>query len=410
VLPIHEAGLPELLTLHLGERFFPTSDLATAVRESDLTLIAVGTPLDNGSISLRFIREAAAAIGAVLATKDAYHVVVVKSTVVPGTTDDVVRPVVEETSGKRCGQDFGLGTNPEFLREGEAVDDFQHPDRIVLGATDDRAMARMIELYAEFQGVEQVLTNPRTAEMIKYASNALLATLISFSNEIGNLCSESAGIDVLDVLGAVHLDRRISPIAADGTRTVPQITSYLRAGCGFGGSCFPKDVRALISWGDQNNRPAKLLATVLEMNEQQPQEILKLLKRHFPVLRGVRVAVLGLAFKAGTDDIRESPALRVIRDLAAEGACVVAHDPVAIPPARLVLGNHSINYAPVLTDALLGADAVVVLTAWPEFKALPDLLRALEHPPLVVDGRRMFDKTRTPRYEGIGLRAEQVAS
>ena len=185
-------------------------------------MIAVGTPLENGRIGLRFIKAAAAAVGAALADKPGYHVVLVKSTVVPGTTDDVVRPILEKASRKRCGRDFGLGMNPEFLREGEAVDDFQKPDRIVLGAVDDRSLDRMIHLYAGFDNALQIRTNPKTAEMIKYASNALLATLISFSNEIGNLCGEAADVDVVDVLGAVHLDKRISPPRSDGTRMIPR--------------------------------------------------------------------------------------------------------------------------------------------------------------------------------------------
>ncbi len=407
VVPLYEAGLGELLERHLGTRFFPTTDLARAVQETELTMIAVGTPLQNGAINLQFVQEAAGAIGRALTAKPHYHVVVVKSTVVPGTTDDVIRPILEASSGKRAGQHFGLGMNPEFLREGEAVADFQRPDRIVLGAIDTRSLETMTSLYADFGDVRVVSTNPRTAEMIKYASNALLATLISFSNEIGNLCSVAADVDVVDVLGAVHLDKRISPVGPDGSRIVPSITAYLKAGCGFGGSCFPKDVQALIRWGLDNNRPARLLTAVLEANQQQPAEVLGLLRKHFPALGGVRVAVLGLSFKAGTDDVRESPALRVIRDLVAEDARVVAYDPVAVPPTRLALGNCRINYAQTLTAALQNADAVVLLTAWPEFQAVPDLLGDRPHPPLVIDGRRMLDKARMPRYEGIGLNHRQ---
>jgi dTDP-4-dehydrorhamnose 3,5-epimerase len=298
-----------------------------------------------------------------------------------------------------------LGMNPEFLREGEAVEDFQNPDRIVLGAIDTRSADAMARLYAGFSDAEQIRTNPQTAEMIKYASNSLLATLISFSNEIGNLCSAASDVDVVDVLGAVHLDKRISPVAEDRSRIVPSITAYLRAGCGFGGSCFPKDVRALIRWGKQHHRPVRLLTAVLETNEAQSGEVVTLLKKHFPELAGVRVAVLGLAFKAGTDDIRESPALRVVPALAAEGAHVIAYDPVAMPAARLALPVENVQYAESLTGALESTDAVVLLTAWPEFQQLPELLAAHREPPVVVDGRRVFEKTRVRRYEGIGLGA-----
>jgi UDPglucose 6-dehydrogenase/GDP-mannose 6-dehydrogenase len=402
LLPVYEKGLPELLQRNLDERFFPTTDLEQAVRESELTLIAVGTPLEDGAIGLRFVKAAAAALGRALAAKDDYHVVVVKSTVVPGTTEDCIGPILEASSGKRIGRDFGLGTNPEFLREGEAVADFQTPDRIVLGAVDARSSETMQRLYADFAGVTQIRTTPRTAEMIKYTSNALLATLISFSNEIGNLCSAAPGVDVVDVLGAVHVDKRISPIAADGTRISPSVISYLQAGCGFGGSCFPKDVRALIHWGAENNRSARMLNAVIETNETQPGELLAMLHRHFTSLSGVRVAVLGLAFKPGTDDVRESPALRVVPRLVAEGADVVAYDPIATEPARAVLGDTGVRYADSLDEALTGAEAVVLLTAWDEFKLLPTLLDDVATPPVVIDGRRVLDKTRVRRYEGIG--------
>jgi UDPglucose 6-dehydrogenase len=402
-LPIHEAGLDELFQRHLGTRFFPSSDVEAAVVQADVTIIAVGTPFENGAISLRYVGEAAATIGRALALKSDYHVVVVKSTVVPGTTDEFVRPILERASGKRSGTDFGLGMNPEFLREGEAVEDFLSPDRIVLGALDDRSLGVMARLYADFHGIDFVRTNTKTAEMIKYASNALLATLISFSNEIANLCSVAPDVDVVDVLNAVHLDKRLTFAAPDGTRVVPPITSYLKAGCGFGGSCFPKDLRALIRWGEENNCPVDLLSAVMSINERRPVEVLRLLKKHLPALEDVRIAVLGLAFKPGTDDIRESPALRLIRDLRAEGARVVAYDPVAIPATRQALPHHDVAYAQSLREAVDGSAAVVLITAWPEFRELPQLLQGLETPPLVIDGRRALDKRQMRRYEGIGL-------
>jgi UDPglucose 6-dehydrogenase len=403
VLPLHEAGVGELLARHLGNRFFPTLDVDDAVARSQITLIAVGTPFEDGAISLKYVGEAAAAVGVALARRPDYHVVVVKSTVVPGTTDDFVRPILERTSGKKCVTDFGLGMNPEFLREGEAVDDFFNPDRIVLGAVDGRTLTVMEELYCSFQGVTLIRTNPSTAEMIKYASNALLATLISFSNEIGNACVAANDVDVVDVLAAVHLDKRITSIDSQGNRIAPGITSYLKAGCGFGGSCFPKDLRALIRWGEEKKIGGHVLSAVLETNEQQPGQVISLLKRHFSSLRGVRVAVLGLAFKPGTDDIRESPALRVIRDLTMEGARVAAYDPVAVPATRRVLRPLAVEFATSLSDVLQAVDAVVLLTAWPEFQELPRLLSTFPQPPVVVDGRRVLDKNRVRRYEGIGL-------
>ena len=402
-LPLYEAGLDELFERHLGRSFFPTVDLARAVHESELTMIAVGTPLENGGINLQYVADAAAAIGRTLATKLDYHVVVVKSTVVPGTTDDVVCRILEQTSGKTSGRDFGVGMNPEFLREGEAVADFLKPDRIVLGATDERCLKTMDRLYAAFEHVPRVFTNTRTAEMIKYTSNALLATLISFSNEIGNLCSMAPDVDVVDVMQGVHLDRRITSITSNGTRVTPGITAYLKAGCGFGGSCFPKDVGALIGWAHEHSRPVPLLSAVVETNVKQPSEVIRLLETHFADLQGLRAAVLGLAFKAGTDDIRESPALRVIAELRNRGAQVTAYDPVAQPATRGILGNDGIEYRGSLEEAVRDVDAVILLTAWPEFQRLPEVLEELAISPVVIDGRRVLDKARIARYGGIGL-------
>ena len=205
-------------------------------------MIAVGTPNEGSVIDLRFIEEVSREVGAAIADHSGYPTVVVKSTVVPGTTDDVVLPILEDASGKRAGPDFGLGMNPEFLRQGSAVADFMDPDRIVLGGIDDRSVETMADLYAVFEGTDVVRTTPRTAEMIKYAANSLLATMISYSNEIANLCAAIGDVDAIEVLEGVRLDRRMTPIQFDGVRVVPGLMDYLYPGCGFGGSCFPKDV------------------------------------------------------------------------------------------------------------------------------------------------------------------------
>src|SRR5437667_384743 len=210
VSPIFEPGLEPLLCKHIGGRLQATTDLRRAVLESELSLIAVGTPFLGGEIDLRFVKEVSRQIGEALRDKDGYHVVVVKSTVVPGTTDSTVLPILELASGKKAGPEFGLGMNPEFLSEGEAVNDFMNPDRIVLGGLDARTIAKLEELYAGFEGVEKLRTNPKAAEMIKYASNALLATMISFANEIGNLGAALGGIDVVDVMRGVHLSQYLS--------------------------------------------------------------------------------------------------------------------------------------------------------------------------------------------------------
>ena len=406
--PIHEDGLAPLLEKHLNRSFRATTDFKGAVLASEVSLIAVGTPFDGERIDLRYIKDAAFQIGEVLREKDAYHVVVVKSTVVPGTTRDVVLPILEERSGKRAGADFGLGMNPEFLREGCAVEDFLCPDRIVLGALDARTLGVMENLYAPFAKVEMLKTSTQTAEMIKYASNSLLATLISFSNEIGNLCATLEDVDALDVMQGVHMDKRLSPILEDGRRITPGIASYLLPGCGFGGSCFPKDLKALVSFGENAGVPMRLLNSVVAINECQPERMLALLRRHFPDLNGLRVCVLGLAFKPGTDDMRESPSIPVLAALLAAQARIVAFDPVVRKDQINLFGSERITVSRSLSEAVAGAEAVLLLTRWPEFHDLEKLFAALAEPPLIIDGRRMLQPRNFARYEGIGFGKSRV--
>ena len=401
--PIHEDGLDALLQANIGSRLTATTDLADAVANSSLTIIAVGTPFDGSAIDTSYIEAAAKAIGALLRAKESFHTVVVKSTVVPGTTDEVVLPILEQASGKRAGHDFGVSMNPEFLREGSAIGDFMEPDRIVYGGTDERTFAVLNELYSVFANVDKIHTTNKTAEMINYTANSLLATLISFSNEIGNLCTGLGGIDVVDVMKGVHLDKRLSPVLENGERVVPAITTFIEAGCGFGGSCFPKDVKALISHGQQAGQEMNILQSVIDLNHAQPLRLLSLLAKHFDSLQGLKIAVLGLAFKPGTDDMRESPAIPVVRALHEQGAEISAYDPVATDEARKEFSDVPIEYAASVIAAVQGADAIVVITTWDEFASLPEIINNMKSAPLLIDGRRMIDKNSVPRYEGIGL-------
>lgn len=399
--PVYEEGLGELLKSNVGKRLQAGTSISQAVRDTDLTIVAVDTPFDGQKISLRSIDEVTREIGDALATKDSYHMVVIKSTVVPGTTDSVVLPILEETSGKQAGEGFGVGMNPEFLREGQAVSDFLNPDRIVLGGIDGRSHQALTELYAPFSNADQLLTTTRTAEMIKYTSNALLATLISFSNEIANLAA-SVGVDALEVMRGVHLDKRFAPLNADGSRVWPGAIAYLEPGCGFGGSCFPKDVKSLIAFGIEQGTPMRVLQSVVDVNDAQPAKMLDLLGRHFPDLSGVRITVLGMAFKPGTDDIRESPSLEVTGRLLAEAADVMVFDPVATDEVARVFGDR-VTYAKDLESAVGGAQGIVLMTRWDEFKRVPELLRNRTPQPVVVDGRRLLAKDSLAVYEGIGL-------
>jgi UDPglucose 6-dehydrogenase len=374
--PFHEPGLLSLLeSVSLGA----TLDLAAAVLDTDMTLICVGTPFDGKRIDLSYVEAVAAQIGAALAQKAEYHVVVVKSTVVPGTTESVVLPLLEKHSGKRAGTDFGVGMNPEFLSEGTAVRDAREPDRIVLGGIDERTWGALAALYQPWKDIPTYLTGTGAAEMIKYASNALQATLISFANEMANLAATIPGLDITEVERGLHASHLI--------KDAP-VLSFLKSGCGFGGSCFPKDLAALASFGASRGVPMPITHGVLEINKAQPVRLVDLLGD----VNGKRVAVLGLAFKPGTDDVRESPAFPVVAALRERGASVVAYDPVA----RI----EGVELASTLDAALADADAVALVTSWPEFAAVPMLLNGRDIP--VADGRRMWNPEDFADYRALG--------
>jgi len=377
IAPIHEPGLSELLKKHAEIRLRATTDYNDAIPNSDLTFICVGTPSgEDGRIDLSIVRSASKSIGKALSDKRSYHVVVVKSTVVPETTEKVVAPLVR-------GENVGIAMNPEFLREGKAVYDFMNPDKIVVGG-DPRAVEMVASLY---EGIpcEITRTDIRTAEMIKYANNSFLAAKISFANEIGNICKK-LGIDVYDVMSAIGKDFRISE-------------HFLNAGAGFGGSCFPKDVRALIGKAEELGYDPMLLNAVIEVNEEQPMRMVKLLVEHIGDLRNRRIAVLGLAFKNDTDDIRESRSIPVIAELLNLGAQVSAYDPLAELNMRKIFPE--IDYCESALDALNGADACLIMTEWDEFRSLDKEFDAMKNL-VVIDGRRVvsLDHGRGI-YEGI---------
>jgi len=374
--PFHEPGLPELLA---SVSLIGTLDLEMAVRESDLTMIAVGTPFDGTQIDLSYVESVAAQVGLALKEKDGYHVVVVKSTVVPGTTEKLVLPLLEKHSGKRAGSGFGVGMNPEFLSEGSALRDARSPDRIVLGGIDPRTLGVMAALYEPWHETPVLMVSTAAAEMIKYASNALQAMLISFSNEMANLAATVDGVDIVEVERGLHLSELV--------RDAP-VVSFLKSGCGFGGSCFPKDLAALAAFGATQGIPMPITSAVLDVNRSQPARLVSLLGD----VLGKRVAVLGVSFKPGTDDIRESPAIDIISLLLERGAEVVAFDPVAVAP--------DVPHASTLDDALDGADAVVLVTAWPEFAEVPGKLAGRPIP--VADGRRLWSPEAFLDYRALG--------
>ena len=381
-IPIHEPGLQAVVQRNVAAgRLHFTTDVQEGVRFGTLQFIAVGTPPgEDGSADMQHVLAAARAIGTHMTD---YKLVVDKSTVPVGTAD-AVRAQIAATLAARGASDvpFSVVSNPEFLKEGAAVEDFMRPDRIVVGADDERAALLMRALYAPFQRQRDklILMDVRSAELTKYAANAMLATRISFMNEMA-LLAEKLGADIDQVRRGIGTDPRIGP-------------GFLYAGCGYGGSCFPKDVKALLASAGGVDEPLHVLAAVERANERQKHLLAdRVVARFGADLSGRRIALWGLAFKPDTDDLREAPALVVARALAARGAQIVAHDPVAMDAARAALADlPGLGFADTPMQALEGADALVIATEWRAFRS-PDFerVRGLLRTPVVFDGRNLFD-------------------
>ena len=399
--PIHEVGLQELLNKNVGVTLFATNDLHEAVLNSDYTFIAVGTPYKKDYIDLTFIKESVKQIGLALKDKSSYHTVIVKSTVIPKTTSDVVKPIIEKYSKKKVGTEIGLVMNPEFLREGVAIDDFMNPDRVVIGGSDEYASELVKSLYDFYFDTDYILTDTTTAEMIKYSANSLLATLISFSNEIGNLCA-TVGVDSQEVERGVHLDERFSPFV-NKKRVFPSSIKYIEAGCGFGGSCFPKDVRALHAFGEKQNVSMQMLNSVININNAQPQKIISILKNKVPNYKNKKnILILGAAFKANTDDIRESATIPVIEALIEMEFNISLYDPVAGKNMQKLF-KDKISLEEDLTSSIQSNDIVILMTMWDEFIDLPNIINKTKPDIDLIDGRRQIKKNSVKNYFGIGL-------
>jgi UDPglucose 6-dehydrogenase len=372
-IPIYEPGLEELVRRNRAEkRLTFTTNLPRGVRASQIVFIAVGTPTgEDGSADLRHVMDVAREIARVM---NGYKVIVDKSTVPVGTADKVREVIRKETS-----HPFSVVSNPEFLKQGAAIDDFMKPDRVVIGAEDPRSAEIMRELYAPFTrtGAPIMMMDCASAELCKYAANAMLATRISFMNEVANVC-EVVGADVDSVRRAVASDRRIGP-------------SFLFPGVGYGGSCFPKDVKAMLNFAANKSYDFQILKAVECVNERQKVRLLAKMKKHFGTLKGKRIAVWGLAFKPKTDDMREAPAVPLIEALLESGATVTAYDPEAIRVARGIFGS-AVQFADNGYAALSGADALAIVTEWNEFRE-PDYgrIRKLMRSPVIFDGRNIYN-------------------
>lgn len=395
-IPIHEPGLLEIVRRNVAAgRLSFTTDIEHAAKYGTIQFIAVGTPPDeDGSADLQYVLAAARNIGRFM---DGYRVVVDKSTVPVGTGDKVGAVIAEELARRSADIPFAVVSNPEFLKEGAAVEDFMRPDRIIVGADDKRAIELMRQLYGPFQRSHEKLLvmDVRSAELTKYAANAMLATRISFMNELANL-AETLGADIELVRQGIGSDPRIG-------------WHFLYAGCGYGGSCFPKDVKALVRTGHESGHDLLLLNAVELANEAQKLRLVdKIVARFGEDLSGMRFALWGLAFKPNTDDMRDAPSRVILAELFRRGATAVAYDPVAMDEARRIFGDEPrLSYVERPMAAVDGADALVIVTEWKEFRS-PDFERiraALKHP-VIFDGRNMYDpavmREAGVEYHGIG--------
>jgi UDPglucose 6-dehydrogenase len=396
-VPIHEPGLQPMIARNAAAgRLRFTTDLDAAVAHGQLQFIAVGTPPDeDGSADMQYVLAAARNIGQRMTD---YKIIVDKSTVPVGTADRVRAAVAEELAARKADVPFAVVSNPEFLKEGAAIDDFMKPDRIVIGAEDERAIAALRAVYAPFQRNHErlLVMDVRSAELTKYAANAMLATRISFMNELANL-ADDLGADIEHVRQGIGSDPRIG-------------YHFLYPGVGYGGSCFPKDVKALQHTASKLGRPLLVLDAVEQANERQKERIVqKIVARFGESLAGRTFALWGLAFKANTDDMREAPSREIIAALERRGAKIRAYDPVAMDEARRVLAQSGVAFARNPMEALTGTDALVIVTEWKEFRSPDfDAIRATLKERVVFDGRNIYDPEQVRaaglEYHGIGRR------
>jgi len=396
--PFFEPKLKDYLAETVANGTFSVAEDGSVNTHSDLAYIVVGTPSsEDGSIDLAYVKNAAAAIGQSIRETVHYQLVVVKSTVIPGTARTIVKPILERESSKRVGKAFGLCSNPEFLREGNAVRDAELPDRIVIGGEDSTAMTKLENFYKEFHGEPAppvIRTTHENAELIKYANNAFLAMKVSFINTIANVAERTPGADVKVIAQGIGVDERI------GSR-------FLDAGLGWGGSCFPKDLNALVGYGKSLGYPPEVIEAVVATNEKQKQRAVQLARQALGSLKGRRIAILGLAFKPETDDVREAVSIPLIRGLLTEGADVIAYDPAALQNARAIL-QDTIAYARDPCECLDKADCCIIVTEWDEFKTIaPSAFLERMRSPVVIDGRRIYDpgefSSAGIKFSGIGL-------
>ncbi len=402
--PIHENGLTELMLESAKNISFKilNSSTESSLKDFDAIIVAVGTPTLEGKMDLSQIQSVAIIIGRMLKRSKKYISLILKSTVLPGTTDTFFRNIIENESGKKLGQ-FGLGMNPEFLREGNAVNDFLSPDRIVLGYEDLGTLNILKKIYQPWN-CEKVELNTRSAEMMKYVNNSLLATLISSVNEYANIARELGEIDFKKVMHGVHLDNRWSPLLNEnGIKIFPEILEYLKPGCGFGGSCFPKDIKALSTLAKETSIKPTIIDSVIEVNEGQPNCIVRMLENRVEDLSNKRLLILGLAFKPETDDVRESVSIKLINLLDEKVLSISAHDPVANENAKKFINpSANVNFVDKWEHELNKADIIIIATKWSVYKSINELSNSLSEK-VIFDARSMLDSNKFEKVNYLSV-------
>ena len=390
-IPIYENDLDGLLLESNKNISFEVLNLSNEqmLLNFDVILVAVGTPSVNGKADLSQIESVAIIIARLIKKTDKFISIILRSTVLPGTTDTFFKNIIEKQSNKKLGQ-FGLGMNPEFLREGNAIHDFLEADRIVMGYEDKKTLNILKEMYASWN-CEKIELNSRSAEMMKYVNNTLLATLISSVNEHANIAREIGEIDFKKVMEGVYFDNRWSPLVDNQKKIFPKILDYLKPGSGYGGSCFPKDIMALSFLSKEISIPSKIIDAVIAVNEEQPKQLLKILKKKVNNLSDKSVLILGLSFKPDTDDVRESISLKIIKLLYNEVSSLAAHDPIAIANTKKVINSSiDINYVNDWESAIIDADIVIIATNWLIYKSIDKLGTSLSDK-IIFDTKSLLD-------------------
>lgn len=390
--PFYEPKLEILLKQALKKKLKVFSSIDKLNDGFDIVFVTVGTPsLKNGEINLSMIKIVAEKLGNIIKNASNNPIIVIKSTVIPGTIDDVVKPILEKKSEKKAGIDFGLISNPEFLRESQAILDTVSPHIVVLGSDKNKYQNKMVEFYKKFhEKVPIIQTNSKTAEMIKYANNSFLATKISFINQIAKICENVHGANIEDVAKAIGMDPRIG-------------NSFLNAGPGYGGSCLPKDIKAMIDFSNKIGVKPSLLNAVEKANENQIEHIIKLIEKNCGELKGKTISIFGLAFKPNTDDVRDSISLIIIEKLLKKHANIIVHDTMAIDNTKKIFKNK-IRYTNIISECLKDSYCLVIMTAWPEYSKITNKELKNMKKKVIIDTRRVLNNIKLDcKYKAIGV-------